>query len=185
MTGLPPSPHHSAFVIPPLESARLRVRPLTEDDAAFILKLVNERGFLQNIGDKGVRTLDDARGYIRSGAIASYERHQFGLSAVELKGSGDPIGMCGLLQRESLDAPDLGYAYLEQYWSNGYAYEAASLILTDAQARLGIRRILAIISIDNVASERVLQKLGFSFARVVTLPGSAEPTKLFEWVPQE
>jgi RimJ/RimL family protein N-acetyltransferase len=153
---------------------------MTEADAGFILKLVNERGFLQNIGDKGVRTLEDARGYISSGAMASYERHQFGLSVVELKATGEPIGMCGLLQRESLDAPDLGYAYFEQHWSKGYAFEAASLVLQDAESRLGLRRILAIISIDNAASERVLIKLGFVLARVITLPGSADPTKLFE-----
>jgi len=185
MTGLPPLPAHVPYLFPPLESSRLRIRPLTEDDAGFILKLVNERGFLQNIGDKGVRTLEDARGYIRSGAMTSYERHRFGLSAVELKLTGEPIGMCGLLQRESLDAPDLGYAYFEQHWSKGYAFEAASLILKDAESRLGIRRILAIISIDNIASERVLEKLGFVFTRVVTLPGSADPTKLLEWKARE
>src|SRR4051795_6851764 len=99
----PSSAASNAFPSGPLESARLRVRPLSEADAAFILKLVNERGFLQNIGDKGVRTLDDARGYVRSGAIASYERYGFGLSALELKANSEPIGMCGLLQRDSLD----------------------------------------------------------------------------------
>jgi len=185
MTALLPLPQRGSFDVPRLESPRLRVRPMTEADAGFILKLVNERGFLQNIGDKGVRTLEDARGYISSGAMASYERHQFGLGVVELKSTGEPIGMCGLLQRESLDAPDLGYAYFEQHWSKGYAFEAASLVLKDAESRLGLHRILAIISIDNTASERVLQKLGFVLSRVITLPGSADPTKLFEWRSQE
>jgi RimJ/RimL family protein N-acetyltransferase len=183
MTRLPSV--SNPFSAGPLDSSRVRVRPLTEDDAAFILKLVNERGFLQNIGDKGVRTLEDARGYIRSGAMASYERYGFGLGAVELKETMIPIGMCGLLQRDFLDAPDLGYALLEQYWSRGYTFEAATLILTDAQSRLGLRRILAITSIDNSASERVLQKLGFAFMRVATLSGSADPTKVFEWTRSE
>jgi ribosomal-protein-alanine N-acetyltransferase len=177
----PSSPASNAFPSGPLESARLVVRPLSEADAAFILKLVNERGFLQNIGDKGVRTLDDARGYVRSGAIASYERYGFGLSALELKANSEPIGMCGLLQRDSLDAPDLGYALLEQHWSQGYTFEAATLILRDAEDRLGLKRILAITSLDNVASERVLEKLGFQFVRVAALQDSADPTKVFEW----
>jgi [ribosomal protein S5]-alanine N-acetyltransferase len=182
MTGAPTD--ITLFPTGSLESSRLRIRPLAETDAAFILKLVNERGFLQNIGDKGVRTLDDAREYIRSGAMASYERYGFGLSAVELKPSMDPIGMCGLLQRDSLDAPDLGYALLEQHWAKGYTFEAATLVLKDAQTRLGLKRILAIISLDNIASERVLEKLGFRFIRVATLQDSADPTKVFEWAPR-
>jgi RimJ/RimL family protein N-acetyltransferase len=175
------SPAVSALFLGSLESARLRIRPLAEDDAAFILKLVNEIGFLRNIGDKRVRTLDDAREYIRSGAMASYERHGFGLAMVELKASREPIGICGLLQRESLDAPDLGYALLAEHWSRGYASEAAKLILEDAQHALGLHRVLAITSFDNPASERVLEKLGFVFKQVAPLPGSAEPTKVFEW----
>jgi RimJ/RimL family protein N-acetyltransferase len=159
----------------------LHLRPLTENDAQFILRLVNEPGFLKNIGDKRVRTLEDAREYIRSGAMASYERHGFGLAAIELKARCEQIGICGLLQREGLDAPDLGYALLEEHWSRGYASEAAELILNDAGQALGLRRILAITSLDNPPSERVLEKLGFAFKQVTTLPGSAEPTKVFEW----
>ncbi len=174
-----------ASIIPVLESSRLRIRALTEADAPFILKLVNEPGFLKNIGDKSVRTLEDARSYIRSGAMASYERHGFGLAAVELKSSGEPIGICGLLQRDTLDAPDLGYALLEQYWLRGYALEAAETILRDAGTRLGLRRVLAITSLENLASERVLEKLGFVFTHVATLPGSADPTKMFEWGSEE
>jgi len=162
-----------------LETERLSLRKLTVDDAEFILALLNEPSFLRYIGDKKVRNLDDARQYILNGPVGSYERHGFGLNCVELRESHTPIGMCGLLKREELPDPDIGFALLPDFWSKGFAFEAAAAVLKDARERLQIQRILAITSLDNNASIGLLQRLGFSFDEVVQLAPDREPLRLF------
>ena len=152
---------------------------MTVDDAPFILTLLNEPSFLQYIGDKKVRNLDDARQYILNGPVASYERNGFGLNLVELRESHTPIGMCGLLKREELPDPDIGFAFVPAYWSKGFAFEAATAVLSDARERLKLQRILAITSLDNDASIKLLQKLGFRFEKVITLPANQDQVKLF------
>ena len=107
------------------ETQRLLIRRLDATDAPFILRLLNEPSFLQNIGDRGVRSLDDARTYLAKGPLASYAQHGFGLFHVSLKAGGDAIGMCGLLKRDWLDAPDVGFAFLPEFWSKGYAPESS------------------------------------------------------------
>src|SRR5690349_12434898 len=111
-----------------IETARLCLRELTPDDGEFILRLLNEPSFIQNIGDRGVRTIEDARAYIVNGPIASYQKYGFGLLLVELKESGESIGICGLLKRDVLEDPDIGYALLPEFWSRGYAYESATAL---------------------------------------------------------
>src|SRR5215203_4107324 len=162
-----------------LETQRLFLRPVTVDDAQFILTLLNEPSFLRYIGDKQVRNLDDARQYILNGPVASYERHGFGLSLVELRESHAPIGMCGLLKREELPDPDIGFALLPDFWSKGFAGEAAAAVLQDARERPRLERVLAITSLDNEASIKLLQRLGFRFDRVVNLLPDREPVKMF------
>ena len=152
---------------------------MTVDDAPFILTLLNEPSFLQYIGDKKVRNLDDARQYILNGPVASYERNGFGLNLVELRESHTPIGMCGLLKREELPDPDIGFAFVPAFWSKGFAFEAATAVLSDARERLKLQRILAITSLDNDASIKLLQKLGFRFEKVITLPANQDQVKLF------
>ena len=149
-----------------LETKRLNLRRFTLDDAPFVLTLLNEPSFLRYIGDKKVRNLDDARQYISNGPRASYERHGFGLYQVELKDSHAPIGMCGLLKRDELPDPDVGFAFLPDYWNKGFAREAATAVLSDARERLKLNRVLAIVNPDNDASIRLLEKLGFSFERM-------------------
>ena len=162
-----------------LETERLSLRKLTVDDAEFILALLNEPSFLRYIGDKKVRNLDDARQYILNGPVASYERHGFGLNCVELRESHTPIGMCGLLKRDELPDPDIGFALLPDFWSKGFAFEAAQAVLKDARERLQLQRILAITSLDNEASINLLQRLGFSFDEVVQMAPDREPLRLF------
>ena len=146
-----------------LHNQRLHLRPLTDraDDAAFILELVNEPGWLANIGDRNIHTLDAARAYIANGPSASLARHGFGLLAVCLKTSGETIGLCGLIRRDTLDAPDLGYALLSRHQRQGYAVEAAQAVLQQADEALNLPRLLAIVKPDNTASIAVLQRLGF------------------------
>jgi RimJ/RimL family protein N-acetyltransferase len=149
-----------------LETERLLLRPLTTDDAPFILTLLNEPSFLRFIGDKKVRNLEDARQYILTGPMASYERHGLGLLAVELKASQTAIGMCGLLKREELPEPDIGFAYLPDFWGQGFAFEAAKAVMNDARESLKLNRVLAIVNPDNDASIKLLERLGLKFERL-------------------
>src|SRR5215207_8512301 len=126
-----------------LETERLTLRQFTQDDAAFILELVNEPSFIQNIGDRGVRSIADAIKYIENGPIASYARNGFGLYLVKLKESDEYIGMCGLIKREALEDVDIGYAFLPKFWSKGYAIEAA-LAAKEQACSLGLKRLVAI-----------------------------------------
>src|SRR5207302_10921227 len=140
-----------------LETDRLVLRRLAVEDAEFIFDLLNQPSFLQFIGDKGVRTIDDVRNYILTGPIVSYERFGFVLYLTELKPTRAPIGICGLLKRETLDDVDVGFAFLPQYWKQGYAFESASVIAYGKET-LGLDRIVAITSPDNEASIRVDRK---------------------------
>ena len=152
-----------------LVTARLRLRELTVADAPFILRLLNEPSFIENIGDRGVRTVEDARVYIENGPVASYIRFGFGLYLVELSLSGEPIGICGILQRDNLPDPDLGYAFLPPYWKHGYARESAAAVRHYARAELGLGRLLAITNPANAGSIRLLEKLGFTFERTIRM----------------
>lgn len=164
---------------PILETERLILRQLTVDDAPFMLGLLNEPSFIRFIADRGVRTLDAARAYIQDGYIASYAHHGFGLYLTELKATGEPLGLCGLVRRDGLDDVDLGYAFLPAYWSRGYASEAAAAVLDYARTTLGLARLVAIVSIDNDRSIKLLERLGFQFERMIRLPGDDEEIKLF------
>ena len=162
-----------------LQTERLLLRRLNVDDAEFILTLLNEPSFLRYIGDKKVRNLDGARQYILNGPVASYEKHGFGLNLVELRESHTPIGMCGLLKREELPDPDIGFAFLPDFWNKGFAFEAATAVLHDARENFSLERILAITSLDNEASIKLLERLGFRFEKVIELSPDQGEVKLF------
>jgi len=152
-----------------LETDRLNLRWLSTDDAEFILELLNDASFLRFIGDKGVRTLDDARDYILNGPVDMYNRLGFGLYLTELKECGAPIGICGLIKRDSLEDVDIGFAFLPKFRSKGYAYESAAAVMAHGKTVLGLKRIVAITSPDNHASGRLLEKLGLRFERMIQL----------------
>jgi len=164
-----------------LETERLLLRHFTLDDAAFILRLLNEPSFIQNVGYKGVRTLEQASGYLLEGPIKSYQIHGYGLYLVALKESFQPIGMCGLLKRNQLEDVDIGYAFLPEFWSKGFAYESASAVLKFGLNVLGRTKTLAIVSPDNAASIKVLKKLGFAFAKNVQMPPDNSEVALYQW----
>jgi RimJ/RimL family protein N-acetyltransferase len=163
-----------------LETDRLLLRKLSaDDDAAFILQLVNEPSWLRFIGDRGVRTLEDARGYILKGPMEMYRRFGFGLYLVVNKADGVPMGLCGLLKRDSLPDVDIGFAFLPRFWGQGYAHEAAAAVLAQGQNTFGLRRILAITSPDNHSSIKLLEKLGLRFQQLTRLSSDADEVKLF------
>ena len=156
-----------------IETERLRLVEFTEGDADFVLHLLNEPSFLRYIGDRGVRTIEDARKYIAEGPVAGYERYGHGLMRVLLRSDGETVGMCGVLKRDSLPDPDIGFSFLPEHWSQGYALEAASAVMKHARSTLGLGRIVAITTKDNASSMRLLGKLGFRFDRLITI-GSEE-----------
>ena len=151
------------------ETSRLQIRELTVDDAEFVLALVNEPSFLTHIGDKGVRSLDDARRFILDGPWRRNQKPGYGQFAVESKTDGTPIGVCGLLYRDSLDLTDIGFAFLPLHWRQGFAYEAATAVMEYGRSTLGIKRIVALTSKENLASIALLEKLGMKFERTVKM----------------
>jgi RimJ/RimL family protein N-acetyltransferase len=162
-----------------LETERLNLRRLNAGDAAFMLELLNDESFLRNIGDRGVRTIDAAAQYILQGPVESYARYGFGFWLVELKESGTPAGICGLVKRDTLPDVDIGYAFLPRFRASGYAYESAAAVMSYARDTLGLARVLAIVNRDNAGSIRVLEKIGLKFERVVRLSDDAPEIMLF------
>jgi len=151
-----------------LATARLNLRTVEPEDGAFYLALVNDPAFVEHIGDRGIRTLQDAHEALLSGPIAMLEERGHSLYVVELKEGGTPIGMCGLIKRASLDGVDIGYAFLPAWRGQGYAHEAGVAVLAFA-ASLGIRRVLAITSPNNIASNFLLRKMGMRFEHFLHL----------------
>ena len=162
-----------------LTTERLVLRWLAAEDADFIVALMNDPDWLRFIGDRGIRTADDARGYIATGPTSMYARLGFGLYAVELRETQAAIGICGLVERDWLEAVDLGFAFLPRFRGAGYAHEAAAATLDHARM-LGLDRVLAIVSPDNEDSVRLLTKLGFTFQRMARPPAAADEVCIFE-----
>ena len=162
-----------------LETERLILAQLTAQDAPFILQLVNEPSFIQNIGDRGVRTISDAEKYIANGPVSSYARNGFGLWRVTLKETGEAIGMCGLIRRDALEDVDVGYAFLPRFWGKGYASEAVNGTLKFAKSSARLTRVVAIVDPNNQGSIRVLEKAGFQFEKMVQLSADDIELKLF------
>ncbi|MTI01110.1 GNAT family N-acetyltransferase [Roseibium sp. RKSG952] len=163
------------------ESPRLIFRAPTTADSRFILKLMNQPDYHEFIGDRGVRTLSDAEVYVREKLAPPFMKKGFGLWLVIDPVIGDPIGFCGLVDREHLDCPDLGYALLDEYQGKGYATEAARAVLSFSQTQLGMTRLLAVTSPHNAKSASVLTKAGFTFSGNTAFPPNGDPVHLYEW----
>ncbi len=141
--------------------------------------MLNEPSFIEYIGDKGVRTVEEANEYLLNGPIDSYKRFGYGLNRVELRETGEPIGMCGLVRRDSLDDADIGFAFLKQHWSKGYARESAEAVLQHARNKLGLDRIVAIVTPENRSSIKLLEKIGLTFERMIRLSDDDEELEFF------
>lgn len=161
-----------------LRTERLGLRRFDLDDAPFILELVNEPEWLRFIGDKGVSSLADAQRYLQTGPLDMYARVGFGLYLVERNTDCVPIGMCGLIKRDALECVDIGFALLARHAGQGFALEAAAATLAHARD-LGLPRLMAITTPDNVASQKLLKKLGMTFDREITMTSDAELLHLF------
>jgi len=154
------------------ETERLVIRHFGLEDAAYILRQLNEASFIRFIADRHVRSLRDAETHLRDGPMASYQRMGFGLNLVLLREGHVPIGMCGLVNRKELAHPDLGFAFLPEAWGKGYATEACEAVLADAMGRQGVDRVLGVTLPSNVASNRLLKQLGFGYSGLIELYGA-------------
>lgn len=168
--------HNPAAV---LATSRLELVEFTVDDAAFIVRLVNDPDWIRYIGQRDVHTEGDARGYLERGPIAMYARHGYGLWRVARRVDGLPVGMCGLIKRDSLQDVDVGFAFLPEYRGLGYAAEAAAATLALASERYGLRRVVAIASPDNGRSLRLLEKLGMVSEGIAPGADPDDPTVLY------
>lgn len=156
---------------PIASTERLLISRLSFADTGFILKLLNEPAFIQFVGDRDIRTEQDAKQYLAEGPLDSYAKHGFGLFRVASKDTRDALGICGLVSRAELPQPDLGFAFLATQWGNGYALESSRAVLQHAASDLGMHRVIAIVNANNVASIRLLDKLGFKFEKMVRMTG--------------
>lgn len=162
-----------------LRTARLALREVESSDAAFVQELLSSRPFIDNIGDRQVRTLDDAQRYIEQNIRASYRRHGIGMWLVTALESGELLGLCGLLRRDHLEHPDVGYALLPHAFGRGYATEAAGACLRYGREVLGFGTICAIVAPHNRASIHVLEKLGLRLQREIPAPEPDRVLQLF------
>ncbi|HDR8064642.1 GNAT family N-acetyltransferase [Bacillus thuringiensis] len=160
-----------------LETEQLILRWFDIKDAPFILELVNDPAWIHFIGDKRINNLEDAKKYILNGPVDMYNKMGFGLYLVERKEDFTPLGMCGLIKRDSLEDADIGFAFLEKFRSKGYGYESASAVIEYGVQKLGMKRIVAITSLDNIASGKLLEKIGLQFEKIIS--DSGEDLKLF------
>jgi RimJ/RimL family protein N-acetyltransferase len=162
-----------------LETERLLLCELREEDSAFIFDLLNSPTWLQFIGDRGIRTPEDALNYITKGPQVSYTNNGFGLYLTKLKTDGTPVGLCGLIKRDTLPNPDIGFAFLPEQEGKGYGYESAYAVLIHARTVLGLGDILAITNTDNQRSVNLLKKLGMRFEKTFRFPNQEQDLFLF------
>jgi len=165
-----------------LETERLYLRRVTLDDTGLMLAVWNDPAFVRNVGDRGIRTAEQACETMKSGALKLYEDYGYGPYSMVLKSDGSKIGICGLFKRDNLEDPDIGFAVLPDFCSKGYAGEAAFAIVAHARDDLGLREITAIVSPSNAPSIGLIEKLGLSFDRMITMPGDEEEISLYSTV---
>ena len=168
-----------------LETERLTMRWLTLEDAELMLSVWNDPAFIQHVGDRGIRTIDEAHDTLANGAFKLYEYHGYGPYRVALASEDTAIGTCGLFRREGFDDPDIGYSILPEFCGRGYAYEAASSVLEYARSVLQLPRITAFVSPRNVASIGLAEKLGLRFERMARLAGEDEDVSLYSLAMQD
>ncbi|HSO59046.1 MAG TPA: GNAT family N-acetyltransferase [Paenisporosarcina sp.] len=162
-----------------IETERLVLRYMQTEDAKFMLALLNEPDWINYIGDRGIRTIDEAKKYIEDGPMTMYKEEGFGLYLVELKESETPVGICGLIQRDFLKDVDLGFAILSPYWGRGFAFEAAQATLKYGNETLGYHRIAGFTSLDNEKSANLLLKLGMTEEGNIKFASTSEDIRLF------
>ncbi len=162
-----------------LETERLILRQFTTDDSKFIVQLLNSPGWIEFIGDRNIKTEEQAKEYLQKGPLKSYEVNRFGLSLVEMKNDRTPIGMCGILKRDNLENPDIGFAFLPEFTGKGFAFEIANATMVYAKDKLKLPVIFAITVSNNKTSIKLLEKIGMKFIKLFCLPNDHEELMLY------
>ncbi len=162
-----------------LETERLILRQFTTDDSKFIVQLLNSPGWIEFIGDRNIKTEERAKEYLQKGPLKSYEVNRFGLSLVEMKNDRTPIGMCGILKRDNLENPDIGFAFLPEFTGKGFAFEIANATMVYAKDKLKLPVIFAITVSNNKTSIKLLEKIGMKFIKLFCLPNDHEELMLY------
>lgn len=163
-----------------LETERLILREIdAAGDAELMLQILNEPAFIEHVADRSVRTVEEASEFIRQRILPSYAEHGFGFYVVESKESGAPVGISGLVKRETMEDVDIGYSTLREYWGRGYAFEAASALMEHGRTVHRLPRIVGVAGVNNHASAKLLEKLGLRYTRMVQLPGYSDEGRLF------
>ncbi len=162
-----------------LETDRLVIRQLTLEDTSFVIELVNSPGWLRFIGDRNIKTDEQAKDYLENGPLKSYEQNGFGLYLVALKSNKTPLGMCGLIKRDTLPQPDIGFAFFPEFMGQGFAFEAANAIMTLATHTLKLPTVMAITLPENDRSRKLLEKIGLTFSRLFLSPTTNEELMLY------
>jgi RimJ/RimL family protein N-acetyltransferase len=162
-----------------LETERLLIRKITLNDSDFIIELLNDPSFIKNIGDKKVRTVQEAHKYILDGPVVSYEKNGFGLYLVVLKKTAEPIGICGLIKRDNLENVDVGFAFLPEFRRKGYAFESASVVVEYGRRKLRIKKIVGVTNPDNTDSIAVLEKIGLKFDKMIKMNEDEPEIRLY------
>ncbi len=162
-----------------LQTARLQLRWLTQDDASLMLAVWNDPAFVRHVGDRGIRTVEQARDALKDGAMKLYEDHGFGPYRVAVKTDDTPVGVCGLFCRDGLEDPDIGFALLPEFCAKGYAYEAAAAVMAHVRNDLALARVVAVVSPKNAVSISLLEKLGLQYESMLRLPDDDQDICLY------
>ena len=162
-----------------ISTDRLLINRITLDDAGFILKLINDKDWIKNIGDKGIRTIEETEEYIRTRFLKAYDEVGFGFYSLILKSDQQIIGIAGLVDREGIDHIDIGYGMLPEFRGKGYAFEATKAIYDYGYEELKLKKIVAIVNPDNTSSIKLLSKLGLEFERMIRFPDEEIDIMLF------
>lgn len=162
-----------------INTKQLVLSELSIEDAPFILELLNTKSWIKYIGDRNIKTNEDACNYILNGPMNSYNKNGFGLFLVQLKSDKTSIGICGLIKRESLEDIDIGFAFLPQFENKGFGFEAAAATIHYAKTVLHLNRVVAITMMENLKSIKLLEKIGLTFEKNIQLPGEYKELMLF------
>ncbi|MES2525467.1 MAG: GNAT family N-acetyltransferase [Bdellovibrionota bacterium] len=162
-----------------LSSGRIHMRWLADEDTDFVIRLLNDKSFIDNIGDRNVRTRDDALKYIAK-MRASYVAQGFGFFLVE-SSSGEKMGICGVTHRETLSHPDIGFAFLPEFCGKGFAFEATEAVKKHAEREWGLKKIVAIVSQGNLSSRKLLEKVGLRFESLIRLTPDDDEIEYYVW----
>jgi len=155
------------------------MRRITLDDADVMLAIWNDPAFVQYVGDRGVRTIEQAQQVLGESVLTLYETYGYGPYCMIRKADVQRIGICGLFRREHLEHPDIGFAVLPEFCGAGFALEAASAVVEHARVDLDIRTLTAIVSPKNTTSIGLIEKLGLSLVGGITMPGEREEVRLY------